>query len=61
MTTIVYLECRVEAILELLGDKGITLEDADINSTTHKIHAVQGDVFRHKIACRIRNPNFDIG
>ena len=60
ITTIIYLECRLEAVLKLLGEKGIALESDDIDSETHKIHAAEVDEKRYKIFCRIKDPNFDI-
>ena len=61
ITTIVYLDCRMEAILQLLGEKGVTLESNEVRAVAHKIHSIQGEVKRHQIACRIKDPNFDIG
>jgi len=60
ITTIIYLECRFEAVLKLLDEKGITLEKEDIDAETHKIHAAEVDEKRYKIFCRIKDPNFDI-
>ena len=61
ITTIVYLDCKIEAILQLLGERGITLEPKEVNTATHQIHSVQGEVKRYQIACRIKDRNFDIG
>ena len=61
ITTIVYLDCRMEAILQLLAEKGILLEPKEVHAAAHKIHSIQGEVKRHQIACRIKDPNFDIG
>jgi hypothetical protein len=60
MTTIVLLSCRVEAILRLLEDNGISLDTKVVDSETHKIHSIQGSVIRYQISCRMKNPNFDI-
>jgi hypothetical protein len=60
ITTIVYLNCRVEAILRLLEDKGILLESKEIDSQTRRIHSIQGSVMRYQISCRMRDQNFDI-
>jgi hypothetical protein len=60
ITTIVYLDCRVDAVLQLLAEKNITLDSGEIDSATHKIHAVQGDVKRYQISRRIKDPNFDM-
>jgi hypothetical protein len=61
ITSIVYLDCRMEAIVQLLGEKGISLEPKEIHAAAHKIHAIQGEVKRYQIARRIKDPNFDIG
>lgn len=61
ITTIIYMECKMDAILQLLEEKGIALDPDEIHSTTHNIHTVQGEVKRHKILCRIKDPDFDIG
>ena len=60
ITTIIYLDCRVEAILQLLDERNISLDPDDIHSATHKIHAVQGESKRHDISCRMKDPNFDM-
>jgi hypothetical protein len=61
MTTIVFLSCRVEAILRLLETKGISIDSKAIDAETHRIHSIQGSVIRYQISCRIKNQNFDIG
>ena len=61
ITTIVYLDCRVEAIMQILSESGVTLDPEEVHVTMHKIHSVQGDVKRQQIACRINDPNFDMG
>lgn len=61
VTSIVYLDCKIEAILQLLGERGMTLEPKEVSSVTHQIHSVQGEVKRYQIACRIKDHNFDIG
>jgi hypothetical protein len=60
ITTIVYLDCRIDAILELLNEKNISLDPDDIHSALHKIHAVQGETKRHQIFDRMKDPNFDL-
>lgn len=60
MTTVVFLTCRVEAILRLLEDKGIKLESKAVDAEAHRIHSVQGSFLRYQISCRMKNPNFDI-
>lgn len=61
ITTIIYLECKMDAMLQLLEKKGIALDPDEIHSTIHNIHTVQGEVKRHKILSRIKDPDFDIG
>jgi deoxyadenosine/deoxycytidine kinase len=60
ISTIVYLDCRMEAVLQLLGERGITLEPKEVHAAAHKIHAIQGEVKRYQISRRIQDPNFDI-
>jgi len=61
ITTIVYLECRVEAIMQILCENGVALNPEEVHTTMHKIHSVQGDVLKRNIACRIKDPKFDLG
>jgi hypothetical protein len=60
ITTIIYLDCRIEAIVRLLEDRGITIESKDIDARTRRIHAIQGSVLRYQLSCRMKDPNFDI-
>jgi hypothetical protein len=60
ITTIIYLDCRLEAIVRLLESKGISLDSKEIESRTHRINSIQGSVLRYQLACRMRDPNFDI-
>jgi hypothetical protein len=60
MTTIVFLSCRVEAILRLLEDRGISIDSKMVDSEAHKLHSIQGSVIRYQISCRMKDPNFDI-
>ena len=60
MTTIVFLSCRVEAVIRLLEDKGITIDSKKVDAETHRIHSIQGSVVRYQISCRLKDPNFDI-
>jgi hypothetical protein len=41
ITTIIYLDCRMEAILRLLEDKGILLDSKELASRTHRINSIQ--------------------
>jgi hypothetical protein len=59
ITTIIYLDCRMEAIIRLLEDKGISLEQKQIDSMTHRIHSIQGSILRYQFSCRLKDPNFD--
>ena len=56
ITAIVCQDCRLDAILQLLAEKNISLDPEEINSATHQIHSVQGDVKRYQIVCRIKAP-----
>jgi hypothetical protein len=60
MTTVIYLDCRLQAVLGLLADKGIVITNEVIDSEAHKIHAAEGDLKRYEIFCRIKDGNFDI-
>ena len=59
ITTIVFLNCRVEAILRLLEDKGISIDSKVVDAETHRIHSIQGSVMRYQISCRMKDANFD--
>ena len=59
MTTVVFLICRVEAIIRLLEDKGISIDSKKVDAETHRIHSIQGSVIRYQISCRLKDPNFD--
>lgn len=56
---IVYLECKIEAMTEVLHDKGITISTSEIENKTHKIHAVQGYPKRYKIINMLKNGKYD--
>ncbi len=60
ITSIVFLNCKVEAILRLLDDKGISIDTKVVDSETHRIHAIQGSVIRYQISCRMKDRDFDI-
>jgi hypothetical protein len=60
ITTIVYLNCRVEALIRILEDKGVSLDSKDIDSQMRRIHSIQGSVMRYQISCRIKDQNFDL-
>ena len=50
----------MEAMLDMLAEKGITLDSKAINSKTRRIHSIQGSVLRYQITCRMRDPDFDL-
>jgi hypothetical protein len=56
---IVYLECKIDAVTELLHDKGISLSANEIDSKTHRIHAVQGYPKRYRIISMMKDGKFD--
>jgi deoxyadenosine/deoxycytidine kinase len=56
---IVYLECKIEAVTDLLRDRGISLPINEIESKTHKIHAVQGYPKRYRIISMMKDGKFD--
>jgi hypothetical protein len=60
ITTIIYLECRMEAIIRTLADRGISLDSKEIESRTHRINSIQGSVLRYQLSCRMKDPNFDL-
>jgi SAM-dependent MidA family methyltransferase len=60
ITTVIYLDCRIRAIVDLLAEKGIIIPNEVIDAAAHKIHATDGHVKRHEIFCRIKDDNFDI-
>jgi hypothetical protein len=60
ITTIIYLDCRLKAIVSILGEKGIALQNEEIDAAMHKIHATEGVVKRHEIFCRIKDEKFDL-
>lgn len=60
ITSIVFLNCRIEAIIRLLEDKGISLDSKLIDAEMHRIHAIQGSVIRYQISCRMKDLNYDL-
>ena len=56
---IVYLECKIDAVTDLLHDRGISISANEIDSKTHKIHAVQGYPKRYRIVNMMKNNKFD--
>jgi hypothetical protein len=60
ITSLIYLDCRLKAIVNLLGDRGISLPNEVIDAATHKLHAEEGEVKRYELFCRIKDDKFDI-
>jgi DNA-binding transcriptional regulator LsrR (DeoR family) len=56
---IVYLECKIDAVTELLQERGISLSTEEIVSKTHRIHAVQGYPKRYRIMSMMKDGKFD--
>jgi hypothetical protein len=56
---LVYLECRIEAIAEILREKGIPISVDEVETKTHKHHAIQNYPKRHRILNMIQNGKFD--
>jgi len=57
---IVYLECKIDAVTELLHEKGISFSSQEIDSKTLRIQAVQGYPKRFRITNMMKNKNFDL-
>jgi DNA-binding transcriptional regulator LsrR (DeoR family) len=56
---IVYLECKIDAVTDILNERGISLPTNEINSKTHRIHAVQGYPKRYRIISMMKDGKFD--
>jgi len=57
---IIYLECKIDAVTELLREKGVTLSSEEIDSKTLRIQAVQGYPKRYRIMNMMKNKNFNL-
>jgi hypothetical protein len=57
---IVFLECKIDAVIELLHDKGVKLTIEEIESRTHKIHAVQRYSKKFRIKSLMKDGKFDV-
>ena len=57
---IVYLECKIDAVTELLHEKGITLSTEELDSKTIRIQAVQGYPKRYRIMNMMKNKNYNL-
>jgi hypothetical protein len=60
VASIIYLDCKVEAIMKVLQEEGIKLKNEDVDIMTRKIHGTQYEVKRHSVMCRITDSKFDI-
>jgi len=56
---IVYLECKIDAVTDILSEKGISISASEIDSKTHRIHAVQGYPKRYRIISMMKDGKFD--
>ena len=59
VNSIIYIDCRIDAVMKILGDEGVNISQDDIESETHRIHSIQGVVKRHIIMSRMRDSKFD--
>lgn len=57
---IVYLECKIDAVTELLHEKGISLSAEELDSKTLRIQAIQGYPKRYRIMNMMKNKNFNL-
>jgi hypothetical protein len=57
---IIYLECKIDAVTELLREKGVTLSSEEIDSKALRIQAVQGYPKRYRIMNMMKNKNFNL-
>ncbi len=60
ITSIIYLECRLEALMRVIQDAGVAFSPEQVESVTHRIHATQNVVKRYAIMCRMSDSNFDL-
>jgi hypothetical protein len=56
---IIYLECKIDAVTDMLHDKGITLSANEIDSKAHKIHSIQGYPKRYRILNLMKEKKYD--
>ena len=56
---IIYLECKIDAVTELLNERGVSLSANEIENKTHRIHAVQGYPKRYRIISMLKDGKFD--
>jgi hypothetical protein len=57
---IIYLECKIDAVTELLREKGMTLSSEEIDGKALRIQAVQGYPKRYRIINMMKNKNFNL-
>lgn len=55
---IVYLECKIDALLDILNEKGINLSAEEFESKTHRIHAIQSYPKRFRILNMMKSGKF---
>jgi deoxyadenosine/deoxycytidine kinase len=56
---IIFLECKIDAVTELLNERGVSLSANEIENKTHRIHAVQGYPKRYRIISMLKDGKFD--
>jgi hypothetical protein len=56
---LVYLECKIEVIVDILREKGISLSTEEVGSKTHKLHAIQSYPKRHRILNMMKSGKYD--
>jgi len=57
---IIYLECKIDAVTELLHEKGISLSSEEIDGKTLRIQAIQGNPKKYRIMNMMKNKNFNL-
>ena len=57
---IIHLECKIDAVTELLREKGISLSSEEIVGKTLRIHAVQGYPKRYRIVNMMKTKDFNL-
>ncbi len=57
---IIYLECKIDAVTELLHEKGISLSSEELDSKTLRIQAIQGNPKKYRIMNMMKNKNFNL-
>ncbi len=60
LTTIVYLDCKIDALLRILDERDISIAREDLDGLIRKIHSTNGEFKRHAVIERLKNPRFDL-